>query len=1456
MTGAEPQGPDEALASSVVRIKGPNGEPVGAGFLLAPDVVLTCAHVVAYASGEEDGTAEVAPGTRVTLDMPLDADLSGRSWTAEVEHCVEERGDSTGDVAVLRVRGAVPGGRPLALAEPATAWDKRVGIVGFTGPRPGGSWYWGVLGGPTEEGWRQLSRTDETRPHIEEGFSGSPVWDSRGRTVVGLVAQSQRGSGETQQTFVIRASTVLRLIPELERIVEPPSPFRSLQTFREGDADVYFGRDDDTAKVTGALLAGRPSVTVYGPSGSGKSSLALAGVVPRMREKGYDILVVDAGPVSSPLAALATELYEAHRTRRHGARHAGEVQEWLTELGLVDTLHRLRGRSGGKLLVVLDQAEALLAGTDTEVAQVVDVLFPESRPAGAPGILVTLRADFVDAALRHPSLGPALHRGDTLPLTPMSREQLTDVITKPLDHLPGVAVTYEPGLVQRILDDAGSEAGTLPLLGFVLEKLWEGREGGRLRTATYEEAGGVSGALAAHAAQAWDECVTDEEKQKDGEASRLLTGLVRVLPGSPHPLRRRLTRQEAGDKRWAIAIRLADAERRLLVLHGGRGEPESVELAHEALVTAWPALQEQVRSDSEFLAARWELAHEHKRWTDGDKAAGLLPTGLQLALLERHVGNREKELDAEERNFLELARQRHRTRRNRLRAAWIALAVVIAVIAGLGTFLVHQGKVSERRDAEARSRAMAVLAGQLDRSDPGQAALVAMAAYEIAPTQEARNAVLRGYDRFKRADWVLSGAEGKIVDTAMSTDGTVTLVTTQLGRASLFVRGAGKTVTSTRLRLQEMAFRPMVSRDGRRIAYTSGAGALVWHAIDPEADSPAGLLGRAHTIRDGEFRARAEEQGYRSDQVHTADFSPDARRVVTVAADGRLRLWDLETGRHEELPSRLPAFEAVWFGPDGDTLVAQRRDAGKSSGAHTFVAVNTGTGRMRELATGVDTFSPASGVYSAPAASLSGDGGVLAWCRKERGKDGYSNAVHRFVRVRDGRVLNRYRSDSYGCGGVSLNESGHRFAVHSGEWVLGDLRRGGEEKKAAGAKPANFGNRLLGDADRPVVTTWDETTVTGLSLRPVSGREFNMVASHPLLIDDGRVQVAQVTRTRGASGLTAEKLVLYDVVTDEVTTEVERPTADAPTDPDPAHALAVNEAETLVADVVGRNRILIRRLPSLREVAEITTLKPPVRRDGKPEPLSLFFAGENELVTLSGSRIERWDTREGRRLSDPVDARDLGLAKENPPLYSSREKPLDSGFAVNRRPEPGYVQIMVRGDSTLHAVDLRTGKEDKALRVSLGPDNDRALLDSSGRYAAAKTKGALLELWSVRPGEARRVVGPLGPLGANDVSWGDGFRFGFTGHGTEFFVANGNSVRFQRADDPSHFDSYDFAEDQHFVAASRDGRTLVRAVEGRGDLIRLDPGLWKRHLCDVVGRDLTRDERRGMPGGLPDRICS
>jgi hypothetical protein len=114
-----------------------------------------------------------------------------------------------------------------------------------------------------------------------------------------------------------------------------------------------------------------------------------------------------------------------------------------------------------------------------------------------------------------------------------------------------------------------------------------------MRAATYEDLGGVSGALRDHAEQAWHACAA---LAGDTQAQRLLTSLVRVLPGAEAPLRRALTRDEAGEDAWRLARALADHPHRLLVLHGGDGRPESAELAHEALIGVWPALTERVRA--------------------------------------------------------------------------------------------------------------------------------------------------------------------------------------------------------------------------------------------------------------------------------------------------------------------------------------------------------------------------------------------------------------------------------------------------------------------------------------------------------------------------------------------------------------------------------------------------------------------------------------------------------------------------------------------------------------------------------------------------------------------------------------------------------------------------------------------------------------------------------------------
>ncbi|GLX02033.1 trypsin-like peptidase domain-containing protein [Microtetraspora sp. NBRC 16547] len=1417
--------PDEDLAAAIVQIKGQHGALGGAGFLITPDLVLTCAHVVSDAL-EKPRQEPVPTGTPVTVELPLaPPPVSGGprpAWLARVENWVPIRAERTGDIAVLRLPEPIPGTHPLPMADPDKVEGGQVRAVGFTRDAPGGIWFEGKLVGATGEGWVQLSRATGQAAHVKPGFSGSPVWDNALRAVVGLLVAAQPES-DAQQAYALRTKTIVREIPTLGPAVRPPSPFRGLETYRENDGHVFCGRDGDIAEVVTALRSAH-TVTVYGPSGCGKSSLALAGVVPRMRDAGYKVLVVNAGRISSPRSALATELFEAVQSERHGparAHSADQVEGWLKDKGIADTLHRAWGTASVNLLVVLDQAEALLNRTQTEIDELIDLLFPQRHPVGGLRVLVTLRSDLMDAVLKHPRLGPALRGGLTLPLTPMARDQLQEVITKPVK--PPVA--YEPGLVRRILDDAGAEPGILPLLGFVLQQLWEKADGGYLRNKAYEDMGGVFKALEKHADQAWKDCVGEQAEVK-AAAKRLLTGLVQVPPGGERqmPVRRTLTRAEAGEQGWQIAE--AFARRRLLVLDRGKDKPETAELAHEALIMAWPALRRQVEDDRTFLTARAELDHDLRRWKDPKRSA--LPAPAQLAALDQWLGKRESELSEEQREFLELARRRQRARRRRTRAVWTALALVAALIVGLGTFLGDQMQVSAERAAEGRSRAIASLTQETATTDPGLAALAAIAAYKTAPTQEARSALLRRYDQFKDAAWALTGVQGPTQDVAMSADGSVTLATSGLGRATLFVRHASGRVLRKHLNLADNVFAPLVSRDGRRIAYIlKGQGSVVWHDVRPTANDI--IVGPARRLRGGELTQVT--LGGLQGSFSVAAFSPNADQVAAVALDGKLRVWDVTTQQLRTLPQRLPPLQQVWFGPDENTLVAVRRDSTVDILSSSVVSLDIRTGKIRDLE---DRHSTSG--QRLDAADVSADGGVLVVCRGRT--TGGGKATYRAARVADGRELTRYTppGDYSSCRHPAIDQTGEHIAINegNGNWALLDARPGKHPQRFFGASSISYGDKvgpLLGNPGDPIVVHRSETGVTGWRMIAEDGA---VAFSPPKLLDHGKTMVVRL-------GEHGDRLSVRETEGQERTLAEVR--NDATTPPDAKQELAVNGSETLLADVADHNRITIRDLPDLRTVAEFTTRMPPMGKDGKRELVSFFFISDEELVTASGGVVEHWNARDGRRLSNPLDIRDLRIDGVDPTEF----------FPQPLFPEPGHVQFVNLGDHTLRAVNLRTGTENPDLRIRLGPDMLTAVVNRSGRLALVLTRGSMIELWSVQDRRRpQRVLGPLGPLEPNRWQiggWGD----------SGFFLANGNSVRFMSAADPGRIDieSYDFADKQGFLASADGGKALLRNPMNGGhvDMFRLDPMLWQRHLCNVLGGDLSQDERRILPPGLPDVLC-
>ncbi|MFD7169011.1 nSTAND1 domain-containing NTPase [Streptomyces violascens] len=896
------------MDSAVLRIRDGRGEPVGVGFLVSDTLALTCAHVVSAALGTPHDVAP-GPSARIQVDLPLVQDGAEAAGTAaSVEQWVPPRPYGSGssgaaDVAVLRLDAALPGAGPVRLVEAQDLWEHRVRAFGLPAGRPGGVWHSGVLRARQANGWVQADLVGDGYP-VSRGFSGTPVWDETLVGVVGMVAVAE--SGRPPVSYLIPTSGLLAAWSELRAVALPPSPFRGLSAFQESDAAVFHGRQAESDELA-ALLASEQRVTVVGPSGSGKSSLAMAGVVPRLRTAGALAVVVRPASGSSPLSALAAALLPLLEPGLSETQRLARIPDLAAVLrrpgGLADLVSQLLDRCDSRrLLVVVDQCEELLDLPQAVVDELAGVLFADSLPR-AVRVLATLRSDFLDAVLAHPSLGPILGRRIQA-IGPLEAERLREIVTAPVDAIPGVR--YEPHLADRILAETGTEPGALPLLGLTLDLLWQRQTGGLLTHQAYEQLGGVAGALSAYADRVWGDYVPAAEEQS---ARRLFTRLMRMPLGSAAVTRRMVLRSELGVDEWQIAQRLAAT--RLLVASRSAEGVETVELAHEALITGWPRLAEWAVEERSFLEWRESLRHDMERWERGGRAPELLPTAAALADAQRWLRDRASGLTDAERDYLHRGRTYHRSRTRRRRALFsgVALVAVLALLFGtLFTYVRHQ---SQERAAQANSRALTQLSQYEEATDPVRSAMLAMAAYQTSPTQEARNQLLRRYLALSTATRDLSGLLGNIAQFQTSRDGNVVLARSVFGRAMLFVHDTTGAVHSEALPTSAL-MAVMVAPDGRRAAYVREDGTAGWFDVNTNSAQP---MGPVHQLP-----GAGQLVEYSDDPQRGFAMSPDGRIMAAVEGED-LVWWDLNrgtTGGSAAKPADISG--KMWIAPDNRTL--------------------------------------------------------------------------------------------------------------------------------------------------------------------------------------------------------------------------------------------------------------------------------------------------------------------------------------------------------------------------------------------------------------------------------------------------------------------------------------------------------------------------------------------------------
>jgi uncharacterized protein YjbI with pentapeptide repeats len=423
-----------------------------------------------------------------------------------------------------------------------------------------------------------------------------------------------------------------------------------LLAFQEKDAAFFFGREtfvDGLVRVAHQ----QPLLAVIGSSGSGKSSVVLAGLIPKLREAGC-WLIESFRPNKQPFYELAAALIsqiEPELGKTDKTIKAKELAESIRQHGFTaDVSAILKDNPGKRLLLVVDQFEELYTGcADTEQQQFVDALLDAVESASRTVTLVlTLRADFYSYVVNYPPFGEALNKYPAQNLSLVNAEEMLSAIELPAKKM---GVKLEEGLTQQILNEVKQQPGNLPLLEFALTQLWDKQSRGQLTHQAYSEIGGVAKALSNHAEAVYGKLSEEEQKQ----AQRIFLQLVRPGERMEHT-RRVATRAEIGN--WELVTFLAGADARLVVT--GRDEAtgeETVEVVHEALIREWETLRGWIENDCTFRTWQEQLRASMHKWEATNKDEGALLRGVLLAEAEDWRHKRLDELSQEEQVFIQLS---------------------------------------------------------------------------------------------------------------------------------------------------------------------------------------------------------------------------------------------------------------------------------------------------------------------------------------------------------------------------------------------------------------------------------------------------------------------------------------------------------------------------------------------------------------------------------------------------------------------------------------------------------------------------------------------------------------------------------------------------------------------------------------------------------------------------------
>jgi WD40 repeat protein/class 3 adenylate cyclase len=678
-------------------------------------------------------------------------------------------------------------------------------------------------------------------------------------------------------------SRAARLTPAVPGAIVA-NPYKGLRAFEEGDAVDFFGREELVEELVKRVKQTR-FLAVVGPSGSGKSSVVRAGLIPALRRgaiagsEGWHI--ADMFPGAHPLDGLEAALLRAAPNPPTSLMDQLERDEH----GLHRAVLRLLQSDGSELVLVIDQFEEVFTLVEDEAERthfLGSLEAAASDPRSRVRIVATLRADFYDRPLLYRGFAE-LFKSRVEAVIPLSAEELERAISGPAKR---VDVSLEPGLVAAMLADVAEEPGALPLMEYALTELFERRDGRTLFLEAYREIGRISGALGRRAEELYAE-LADGGK----EAARQLFLRLVALGEGTEDTRRRVPRAEVASldvdqQAMATVLDTYGASRQLSFDRDAGTRAPTIELAHEAMLTAWPRLHRWIDVAREDLRTERRVAAAAREWSEAGQDPSFLLGGSRLEQSETWQATSGLAVTPEEREYLDASRA-ERERRTADEVARLA----------------HEEEL-ERRSFQRLRALVAVLAF---------AALIAIGLTVFATTQRGRA------QREERTAAARELAAASVANLDVDPERSILLALEAIHRT--------RSVDGTILPEAEEALHRAVTVSRTVITIPGVGGALDWSpqgVFVTEGPEDTGIV----DIRDAKTGETVQKFKGHDIDINDVQFSADGSMLATVGDDGALKVWDPETGHLLSAVSGEGSAFGPSFNADGSRLSASWPDEG------------------------------------------------------------------------------------------------------------------------------------------------------------------------------------------------------------------------------------------------------------------------------------------------------------------------------------------------------------------------------------------------------------------------------------------------------------------------------------------------------------------------------------------------